>query len=1136
MEKNSSVDWSIVAQNKEDLLAFLLEEEGVVVSPSDTISRRSITTPSQLSFAQERMWFLYQLEPDNPFYNNSAILNLEGFLNIEVLERSVNEIVLRHEILRTSFVLTNNQPTQIVAPNRITSIPVEDLQKLSSEVQQVEVNRLVKKEAQQSFSLDTDSLLRTKLLRLGQQSHVFILTIHHIISDGWSIGLFVQELAALYESFLTKATYPLVDLPIQYADFAEWHRHWLQGDRLKQQLDYWKQQLAGVPPVLQMPTDHQRPSVQTFRGNIEKFYIDRELTQQLKQICQTTGTTLFMVLLTAFSILLHRYSGQDDIVIGSPIANRNRVEIEKLIGFFANTIALRVQISGNSTYLDLLDQVKEVALAAYSHQDLPFEILVDELKIERHLSHNALFQIVFALQNNPLPSIKLPNLELSSDINFDNGTVRFDLEVHLWESAEGLKGNLVYSTDLFDSLYIKRLIGNFQVLLGEIVKNPQQSISVLPILTAAERYQLLVEWNQTKTLYPRDRTIQEIFEEQVETNPHSVAIIFQEQQLTYQQLNQRANQLARYLQKLGVSPNVLVGIYIERSTEMLVGLLGILKAGGAYLPIDPSYPQERLEFMIQDAQIQVILTLEKFVPKLNQGSKVNNGLQVVCLDSDWLDIEQELDSNLNISSTSKNLAYVEYTSGSTGNPKGVCIVHQGVVRLAKNTNYYNFSNKEVFLQLAPLSFDASTFEIWGSLLNGSKLVIMPAHTPSLIELGQAIRDYQVTTLWLTSGLFSLMVDERIEDLQLLRYLLAGGDALSVPHVQKLLKELKHTRLINGYGPTENTTFTCCYAMTGATQLNGSVPIGRPIANSQVYILDLQLQPVPIGVSGELYIGGDGLAQGYLNNSTLTAEKFITNPFDRSNSEYLYRTGDLARYCVDGNIEFIGRIDFQVKIRGFRIELNEIEAVLAQHPDVREVLVLAREDRLGSKQLVAYVVPQDTLGGNKSLVNLSLRDTLRDFLRAKLPDYMVPSSMVILEAMPLTANGKIDRKQLPPSDGNILRDDQDFVAPSSPLETKIAHVWSQLLGLDRVDIHDNFFDIGGNSLLVIQVHTKLQEILGQDISIVNLFRYPTINVLTQFLNQDKEIEPQTIEKSRDRADKQKEALKRNKLMNQRRTGK
>ncbi len=1127
MEKNSSVDWSIIAQNKDELLAFLLEEEGVTLSPSDMIPRKSSTTPSLLSFAQERMWFFYQLAPDNPFYNNSAILNLEGFLDLEVLERAVNEIVLRHEILRTVFVLKNNQPTQIIAPNQIISIPVEDLQELSLEVQYVAIKQLVKQDAKKPFSLTTSPLLRTRLLQLGQQSHVFILTIHHIISDGWSIGIFIQELAALYESFLTKTPYPLVDLPVQYADFAEWHRQWLQGDRLKQQSDYWKQQLAGVPPVLQMPTDRQRPSVQTFRGDIEKFYIDRELTQQLRQICQTSGATLFMVLLSAFSILLYRYSGQDDIVIGSPIANRNCIEIEKLIGFFANTLALRVRLSEDLTYLDLLHQVKEVALAAYSHQDLPFEILVDELKIDRHLSHNALFQVVFALQNNPLPFIKLPDLELSSDINFDNGTVRFDLEVHLWESSEGLKGDFIYSTDLFDPTTIKRLIGNFQTLLREIVKNPNQSVSDLPILTATERHQLLVEWNQTKTLYPRDRNIQQLFEEQVEINPHAIAIIFKDQQLTYQQLNQKANQLARYLQRFGVKSEVLVGIYIDRSIEMIVGLLGILKAGGAYLPIDPSYPQERLDFTIKDAQLQTILTINKFTPKLS------HGLNVVCLDKEWLDISQEVDSNLNSSSTSDHLAYVEYTSGSTGKPKGVCIIHRSVVRLVKNTNYLDFDSDQVFLQLAPISFDASTFEIWGSLLNGAKLAIMPSHTPSLEELGQAIREYQVTTLWLTTGLFNLMVDERLKDLRPLRYLVAGGDALSVPHVQKLLVELKNVQLINAYGPTENTTFsTCCHIIYGVSQLGISVPIGRPIANSQVYIFDRHLQPVPIGVSGEIYVGGDGLAQGYLNQPVLTEEKFILNPFREGSSEYLYKTGDLAKYLPDGNIDFLGRIDFQVKIRGFRVELNEIESILIQHPDIREVVVIAREDHPSNKQLVAYVVLEYPLSDNHLLTVI----ILRAFLKEKVPEYMIPASIVVLDNIPLNSNGKVDRKSLPAPDGEILRGDQAFVAPSNSIETLIADVWSQVLGLERLGVNDNFFDIGGNSLLFIQVHSRLQEILNRNLSIVDLFRYPTISAFTQFLNQEQDVEQLTVEKSRDRADKQKEALKRNKLMNQRRTGK
>jgi len=1117
--------------DEEKLLDLLLAEEGIEASSAEIIPLRvqDINNKEKapfLSFGQQRLWFLHQLEPNNPFYNNSVVIELKGLLDVEILEKSLNEIVQRHEALRTNFSVINNQPVHVIASTQIISMPVVNLQELTLEMQPIEAKRLIKQEAQQPFNLNTDPLLRVTLLKLGSQAHILVLTIHHIISDGWSIGIFIQELGSLYKTFLTNAAYPLTHLPVQYADFAEWQRQWLQGDRLEQQLSYWRQQLAGVPPVLHLPTDRPRPSIQSFRGDIEKFYLDRKLTEQLRQISHTSGGTLYMVLLTAFSILLYRYSDIADIVIGSPIANRNRVEIEGLIGFFANTLALRIQISDSCTYLDLLKQVQETTLAAYSHQDLPFETLVDELKIERHLSHNALFQVVFALQNAPMPSVQIPDLEMTADINFDNGTVRFDLEVHLWESSEGLKGDLVYNTDLFDSTTIKRLIGNFQTLLEGIVSNPHQQIIKLPILTKSERHQLLVDWTQTETKYPRDRTIQELFEEQVEINADAIAVVFGGQQLTYQQLNQRANQLARYLQKFAIRPDVLVGIYIERSIEMVVGLLGILKAGGAYVPLDPSYPQERLDYMIEDAQLQVLLTVEKFLPNIKPNIK--QGKQIVCLDSNWQDVSQEVETNPISSCMSEHLAYVEYTSGSTGRPKGVCITHRGVVRLVKNTNYLNFGADEVFLQLAPVCFDASTFEIWGSLLNGAKLAIMPAHTPSLEEIGKAIRDYQVTTMWLTTGLFKLMVDERLTDLHPLRYLITGGDALSVPHVQRFVQEIKNCQLVNGYGPTENTTFTtCCHIKKRATQLGISVPIGQPIANTQVYILDRNLQPVAIGVYGEIYIGGDGLARGYLNNPILTAEKFIPNPFNSQindqinsqNSAYLYKTGDLAKYLPDGNIDFLGRIDSQVKIRGFRIELNEIESILIQHPDIREVVVIAREDRPGNKQLVAYVVSEYPLADNHLLTMIALRA----FLKEKVPEYMIPASVVIVDAIPLNSNGKLDRRNLPAPTGYLLRGEEIFVAPSNPVETQIANVWSQVLGLDQVGINDNFFDSGGNSLLFIQVHSKLQELLGQAISIVDLFRYPTISLLTQFLSQEQDVEQITVEKSRDRIEKQKQIV-------------
>jgi len=1104
--------------DEEKLLDLLLAEEGIETSSAKIIPLRiqDINNKEKapiLSFGQQRMWFLYQLEPDNPFYNNSAVIELKGLLDVEILEKSLNEIVQRHEALRTNFSVINSQPIQVISSTQTISMPVVDLQGLTLEMQPIEARRLIKQEAQQPFNLNTDFLLRVILLKLGSRDHILVLTIHHIISDGWSIGIFIQELGSLYKTFLTNAPYPLTRLPVQYADFAEWQRQWLHGEYLEQQLNYWKQQLAGVSPVIDLPTDRPRPSIQSFRGDIEKFYLDRELIEQLKQLSQTSGGTLYMALITAFSILLYRYSSQSDIVIGSPIANRNRVEIEGLIGFFANTLALRIQISDSCTYLDLLKQVQETTLAAYSHQDLPFETLVDQLNIERHLSHNALFQVVFTLHNAPMPSVELQDLKVTSDINFDNGTVRFDLEVHLWESPEGIKGDLIYNTDLFDSATIKRLIGNFQTLLAGIISSPNQEIIKLPILTASERHQLLVEWTQTETKYPRDRTIQELFEEQVEINPNAIAVVFEGQQLTYQQLNQRANQLARYLQKFDVRSDVLVGIYIDRSIEMVIGLLGILKAGGAYVPIDPSYPQERLDLIVEDAQLQVILTLEQF------SSKLNHEMNIVCLDSDWQDISQEGTGNYIVSCTNENLAYVEYTSGSTGKPKGVCVIHQGVVRLVKNTNYLNFGSDEVFLQLAPISFDASTFEIWGSLLNGAKLAIMPAHTPSLEEIGKAIKDYQVTTMWLTTGLFNLMVDERLEDLQPLRYLLAGGDALSAPHVQRLLQELKNCQLINGYGPTENTTFTACCQIKKGSQLGVSVPIGHPIANSHVYILDRDLQPVPIGVSGEIYIGGDGLARGYLNNPVLTAEKFIPNHFNSQSSAYLYKTGDLAKYLPDGSIDFLGRIDSQVKIRGFRIELNEIESILIQHPHIREVVVIAREDHPSNKQLVAYVVPEYSLVDNHLLTMISLRT----FLKEKVPEYMIPASVVIVDAIPLNPNGKLDRRNLPAPMGYLVRGEQDFVAPSNSIETQIANIWSQALGIEQVGVNDNFFDVGGNSLLFIQVYSKLQEVLEQNISIVDLFRYPTINLFSQFLSQEQDVKQITVKKSRDRTEKQKQTV-------------
>jgi len=656
------------------------------------------------------------------------------------------------------------------------------------------------------------------------------------------------------------------------------------------------------------------------------------------------------------------------------------------------------------------------------------------------------------------------------------------------ETVQGLRASLEYNTDLFNAATITRMLGNFQTLLEGIVANPQQRLSDLPLLTAAEQHQLLVEWNNTRTVYPSNTCIHQLFEAQAEQTPNAVAAVFGSEQLTYRELNHRANQLAHHLQGLGVGPETCVGICVERSLDILVGLLGILKAGAAYLPLDPAYPQERLTFMLEDGQVPVLLTQQPQVEKLP-----SHRAKVVCLDTDWDAINRESQENPISSVTADNLAYVMYTSGSTGRPKGVSVIHRGVVRLVKGANYANLAAEEVFLQLAPISFDASTLEIWGSLLNGARLVIFPPHTPSLEELGQVIQQYQITTLWLTAGLFHLMVDERLEDLKPLRQLLAGGDVLSVPHVQKFLQKIGDCKLINGYGPTENTTFTCCYPITEPDQLGNSVPIGRPISNTQVYVLDSHLQPVPIGVPGELYIGGDGLARGYLNRPDLTEEKFLQNPFSDEPGTRLYKTNDLARYLPNGNIEFLGRIDNQVKVRGFRIELGEIEAVLAQHPTVKEAVVTVRKDISGNKSLVAYIVSHQE--------QASTIDELRHFLKQKLPDYMVPGAFVLLEALPLTPNGKVDRRALPAPDQFRKESEETFVAPRNELELQLTQIWEKVLGVHPISVKDNFFDLGGHSMLAARLFAQIEKKLGRNLPLANLFQAPTIEELASIFSQE-----------------------------------
>ncbi len=1030
-----------------------------------------------LSFAQQRLWVLAQLEPESPFYNMFKAVRLQGRLDVAVLERSFNEIIRRHEVLRTTFTTVEETPVQAIAPTATLKLSVVDLQGLSEQEQSLQVQELAITEQLKPFDLTKGLLLRATIVQLGS-SHVLLLTMHHIISDGWSMGIFIKELSSLYQAFVAGSPSPLPELPIQYADFTIWQRQWLQGEVRQNQIDYWKQQLAGTPPLLELPTDRPRSSVQTFLGRSFSFQIDSQLTQKLKLLSQKSGATLFMTLLAAFATLLFRYSGQEDILVGTPIANRNHQEIESLIGFFVNTLVMRTRMFGNPSFSKLLTQVRSYAMDAYTHQDVPFEQVVEGLQLERNLSHSPLFQVVFALQNAPMEQLEMPGLAIAP-MQLENVNAKFDLTLQMWETqtAEGvsLQGYWQYNCDLFDRDRITRMAGHFQTLLAGIVANPQQSVGELPLLTEQERHQLLVEWNNTCIPYPDTKCIHQLFEEQVEQTPQSVAVVYEDYELTYQELNLRANQLAHYLQTLGVGPEVLVGICIERSPEMIVGLLAILKAGGAYVPFDPAYPQQRLANMFQDTGVSVLLTQQQLV-----GLLPPNSSQVICLSADREIFTQYSPENPKADVTPDNLTHIMYTSGSTGIPKGVGIIHRNVVRLAKGTNYASLTPQEVFLQLGPLSFDASTLEIWPCLLNGAKLVLMPSQKPSLEELGEVIKRYQVSILWLTASLFHLMVDERLQDLQSVRQLMSGGDVLSITHVQKVVRLLTNCQLMNGYGPTENTVFTCCFPITAESPIGKSVPIGRPIGNTQVYILDHNLQPVPIGVWGELYAGGAGLARGYWNRHELNEQKFIPNPFGHPDADRLYKTGDLVRYLPDGNIEFLSRIDNQVKIRGFRIELSEIEAVLTQHSQVREAVAIAREDKPGVKSLAAYVVPESKYPTSSQL---------RLFLKEKLPDYMVPASFTVLEVLPITPNGKVDRRALPVPEFEF-NDSPFFVSPRTHSEKILVKIWQDVLGLKQVGIHDNFFELGGDSIIGIQITARANQ-AGLKLTPKQLFGHQTI---------------------------------------------
>ncbi|MEH2196819.1 amino acid adenylation domain-containing protein [Nostoc sp.] len=1047
------------------------------------VSRKNQTESQTfpLSFAQQRLWVLAQLEPDSPFYNMFKAVRLNGRLDIEVLERSLNEIIRRHEILRTTFNAVAGTPIQVIAPRATMKLSVVDLQQLSGQEQSEQLQLLATQDQLQPFDLTKGLLLRVTLVQLKSESYALLLTMHHIVGDGWSMGVFIKELSSLYRGFLVGEPSPLPKLPIQYADFTIWQRQWLQkGTLLQTQINYWKQQLAAAPPLLELPTDRPRSSVQTFRGWCFSFQLDAKLTASLKELSHKSGTTLFMTLMAAYATLLFRYSGQEDILLGTPIASRNQQDIEGLIGFFVNTLVMRTRLEGNPSFSKLLMQVRSTCMDAYANQDVPFEQIVEALQIERSLSHSPLFQVMFALHNASIEQLETPDLAISP-LHLDNVNAKFDLTLQMWENTDegnSLQGFWQYNTDLFDEDRIARMTDHFQTLLAGIVANPQESVGRLPLLTERERHQLLVEWNDTQIPYPDTKCIHQVFEEQVEQNSNAIALVYEDESLTYRELNDRANQLAHYLQTLGVKKEVLVGICVERSPQMIIGMLAILKAGGAYVPLDSSYPQERLAYMLNDSQVSILLTQEQLqIPETNA--------KIVFLNTKQSDVISSYShKNPTNEVSSYNLAYVIYTSGSTGKPKGITVTHQAVNRLVCNTNYVKLTAERRVAQASNAAFDAATFEIWGALLNGARLVgITKEVLLSPPQLAIQLQDQQIDFLFVTTALFNQLVSQVPGIFKTVETVLFGGEAVEPNWVRTLLQNQPPKRLLHVYGPTENTTFSSWYLVQEVPEGATNLPIGQPIANTQIYILDRHLQPVPIGVPGELCIGGDGLARGYLNRPDLTESKFIPNPFEEAqltSNKKFYKTGDLARYLPDGNIEFIGRIDNQVKIRGFRIELAEIEVVLTQHSQVGDAIVIAREDKPGVKSLAAYVVSE----GKQPTSN-----ELRLFLKQKLPDYMIPASFTVLEAFPITSNGKVDRRALPVPEFEF-DDSIGFVSPRTHTEKILLKIWQDVLLLKQVCIHHNFFELGGDSIIGIQIVARANQ-AGLKLTPKQLFQHQTI---------------------------------------------
>lgn len=1070
-----------LSPRKKAILDALLDKEGMA-STEDKIPRRRESGPAPLSFSQQRLWFFDQFEPASFVYNVLTPVSLRGNLDVSALQEAFNHLVRRHEALRTTFELREGQPVQIIGQQQ--SIPIRriDLSHQARPEQQEQFHAVFNDETCRPFDLKKGPLLRITLVRMAAEEHALLLAMHHIVTDGWSMNVLVREAVALYAMYSAGLAPGLSPLPIQYADFAVWQRSWLQGEVLEQQLAYWKQHLGAKPAVLELPTDFPRPAVQTYRGASFIFPFSPALSQSLKTFCRAQQATMFMVLLAAFNVLFHRYTGQQEIIVGSPIANRNRKELEGLIGFFANTLPMRTNVSGELSFREVLARLKEAALGAYAHQDLPFEYLVEQFHPERSLSHSPLVQVMFNFEPTIPQMAEMPGLSASL-MDYDNKSAKFDLTLFARDHGTEIFGTLEHNVDLFTSETIERMAGHLLTLLSGIVANPDQPISGLPLLTRHERYQMLEEWNATEAACPQ-LCAHQIFEAQVHHAPNRTALIFENQELTYAQLNARANQLAHYLSSLGARPGKFVGIFMERSVEMIVAVLGVLKSGAACIPLDSVYPKERLTFMLEDSGAPVVVAQQAQAATLPV-----SGARLVCLDSEWQAISKEPENAPQVAVTPEDWMYVIYTSGSTGRPKGVVVPHRVLVNLVA-WHQSSLRQSQRTLQFASLNFDVSFQEIFSTFISGGVLVVPPEPLRlDLQALGQYIQQHPVERFHLPPVVLQKLAEEftnHPEKFSAMREFVAGGEQLQItPAMVKFFRQLKDCRLYNHYGPSETHVMTSFPLPEQVDNWPALPPLGRPISNTELYLLDNYLQPVPIGVPGELYISGTCVVHGYLKRPALTAERFLPNPFSNKPGSRMYKTGDLVRYRPDGNVEFLGRNDFQVKIRGMRVELGEIEVELKRHPGVRDVAVVMHKDAQESR-LIAYVVfhAGQTVSSKE----------LRDFLHERLPDHMVPAVFVSLEAFPLTPSGKIDRRALP--EPGRPESTRGYVAPRTELEEVLAIIFSEVLQVERIGIFDDFFELGGHSLLATQISSRIREALHVELPVRRIFESPAIDGLAR----------------------------------------